>query len=223
MESLDDVIDAMIADRVIHRHRRTWLIAIALVVVLAVVIFFTGGWKKKEGRTVPTLTNLATTVGDATKVGAATTVSAGKWEFSFSRAEIVRTPKDKYTEAKAELRVYFDLKNIDTEEQTSDSLAGKLLVLVPGGGKDTIESNGADCRGELNWVVVYGLPPESCFTKFDVPADFTADLVEIGVLGEHYESDNGLLGANEDPYWHNPSPVAVVQLKPTVTVDSGGN
>ena len=38
VESLDDVIDAMIADRVIHRHRRKWLIAIALVVVLALVI-----------------------------------------------------------------------------------------------------------------------------------------------------------------------------------------
>ena len=49
MESLDDVIDAMIADRVIHRHRRKWLIAIAIVVVLAVVVFFTGGWKEKHG------------------------------------------------------------------------------------------------------------------------------------------------------------------------------
>ena len=47
MESLDDVIDAMIADRVIHRHRRKWLIALALVVVLVLVILFTGGWKEK--------------------------------------------------------------------------------------------------------------------------------------------------------------------------------
>ncbi len=51
MESLDDVIDAMIADRVIHRHRRKWLIALASIVVLAVVVFFTGGWKEKKGRT----------------------------------------------------------------------------------------------------------------------------------------------------------------------------
>ncbi|HET6989516.1 MAG TPA: hypothetical protein VFI00_23000 [Kribbella sp.] len=217
MESLDDVIDAMIADRVIHRHRRKWLIAIAIVVILAVVIFFTGGWRKKEGRTVPTLTNLS---GTAT-VGTAATVTAGRWEFSFSKAEIVRTPKDKYTQAKAELRVYFDLKNVDTEEHTSGSLNGKLLVLVPGGGKDVVDSNGADCRGEIGWVVVYGLPPESCFTKFDVAPDFAADMIEVGVLGESYDGDSGLLGANEDPYWHNEAPVAVVQLKPTVKVDTG--
>jgi hypothetical protein len=216
VESLDEVIDAMIADRVIHRHRRKWLIVIALVVVLAVVVFFTGGWKEKKGRTVPTLSNVG-------KVDSSTTVTAGKWEYSFSKAQIVRTPKDKYSEAKAELRVFFDLKNVDSEEHTSDSLSGKLLVLVPGGGKDTVESNGADCRGELNWVVVYGLPPESCFTKFDVDPDFNADIVEIGVLGEQYISDNGLLGASEDPYWHDEVPVAVVQLKPTVVVDHGEN
>ena len=73
MESLDDVIDAMIADRVIHRHRRKWLIAIALVVVLALVVLVTGGWKEKEGRTVPTLT-------------APATVEAGRCEFDFTKA-----------------------------------------------------------------------------------------------------------------------------------------
>ncbi|GAB2681346.1 hypothetical protein [Kribbella swartbergensis] len=203
MESLDDVIDAMIADRVIHRHRRKWLIAIALVVVLALVVLATGGWKEKEGRAVPTLT-------------APVTVESGKWEYNFTKAEIRVRKKGEYTDAEAELRVYFDLKNIDTEEQTSDSLNGTLLKFVPGGGKDLVDSNGANCRGELNWVLVYGLPPESCFTEFEVPPDFTADLVEIGVLGERYESDNALLGANDDPYWHNERPDAVVQLKPTV-------
>lgn len=203
MESLDDVIDAMIADRVIHRHRRKWLIAIALVVVLALVILATGGWKEKVGRTVPTLT-------------APATVEAGKWEYNVTKAEIRVRKKSEYREAEAELRVYFDLKNIDEEEKTSDSLQGKLLVFVPGGGQDLVESNGGECHGVLNWVVVYGLPPESCFTTFKVPADFSADLVEIGIQGERYESDNGLLGANEDPYWQNPRPDAVVQLKPTV-------
>ncbi|MFG1819130.1 hypothetical protein ACGFIF_35575 [Kribbella sp. NPDC049174] len=203
MESLDDVIDAMIADRVIHRHRRKWLIAIALVVVLALVILATGGWKEKVGRTVPTLT-------------APVTVEAGKWEYNVTKAEIRVRKKSEYREAEAELRVYFDLKNIDEEEKTSDSLQGKLLVFVPGGGQDLVESNGGECHGVLNWVVVYGLPPESCFTTFKVPADFSSDLVEIGIQGERYESDNGLLGANEDPYWQNPRPDAVVQLKPTV-------
>jgi hypothetical protein len=203
VESLDDVIDAMIADRVIHRHRRKWLIAIALVVVLALVILATGGWKEKQGRSVPTLT-------------APVTVEAGKWEYNFTKAEIRVKKKGEYTDAQTELRVYFDLKNIDAEEQTSDTLNGDLLLFVPGGGQENIDSNGADCRGELNWVIVYGLPPESCFTTFKVAPEFTADLVEVGVLGERYESDNGLLGANEDPYWHNERPDAVVQLKPTV-------
>ena len=203
MESLDDVIDAMIADRVIHRHRRKWLIAIALVVVLALVILATGGWKEKVGRTVPTLT-------------APATVESGKWEYNVTKAEIRVRKKSEYREAEAELRVYFDLKNIDEEEKTSDSLQGKLLVFVPGGGQDLVESNGGDCRGVLGWVVVYGLPPESCFTTFKVPADFSSDLVEIGIQGERYESDSGLLGLDEDPYWQSPRPDAVVQLKPAV-------
>jgi hypothetical protein len=203
VESLDDVIDAMIADRVIHRHRRKWLTAIALVVVLALVILATGGWKEKQGRSVPTLT-------------APVTVESGKWEYNFTKAEIRVKKKGEYTDAQTELRVYFDLKNIDAEEQTSDTLNGDLLLFVPGSGQENIDSNGADCRGELNWVIVYGLPPESCFTTFKVAPEFTADLVEVGVLGERYESDNGLLGANEDPYWHNERPDAVVQLKPTV-------
>ncbi|MEV0287360.1 hypothetical protein AB0H36_24865 [Kribbella sp. NPDC050820] len=209
MESLDDVIDAMIADRVIHRHRRKWLIAIALVVVLALVILATGGWKERKGRTVPTLT-------------APVTVESGKWEYNFTKAEIRVKKAGEYTDAETELRVYFDLKNIDEEEKTSDSLEGKLLVFVPGGGAEYVKSNGGDCRGALNWKVVYGLPPESCYTTFEVAPDFTSNLVEIGVLGERYEGDDSLFGANDDPYWQNERPDAVVQLKPeTVDVTEG--
>ncbi|MFI7059931.1 hypothetical protein ACIBL3_03015 [Kribbella sp. NPDC050124] len=209
MESLDDVIDAMIADRVIHRHRRKWLIAIALVVVLALVVLATGGWKERKGRTVPTLS-------------APVTVEAGKWEYNFTKAEIRVKKAGEYSDPETELRVYFDLKNIDEEEMTSDSLPGKLLVFVPGGGAEYVDSNGADCRGELNWVIVYGLPPESCYTTFKVAPDFTSDLVEIGVQGERYESDDSLFGANDDPYWQNERPDAVVQLKPeTVDVTEG--
>ena len=208
MESLDDVIDAMIADRVIHRHRRKWLIAIAVVVVLAVVVFFTGGWKQKEGRKVPTLT-------------APVTLTSGRFEFNFTKAEIVRTPATKFTEAKAELLVYFDAKNVDDQEHTSVNVRSNLLRLIPSGSKDLVESNGNDCRGVLGWELVYGLPSESCFTKLEIPADFSADVVEIGVLGERYESDPSVLGANDDPYWHNEQADAVVQLKPTVRVDNG--
>jgi hypothetical protein len=207
VESLDDVIDAMIADRVIHRHRRKWLIAIALVVVLALVVLATGGWKEKQGRTVETVT-------------APVTVTAGRWEYSFTKAEIRRKAKTDYSDAESTLRVYFDLKNIDDEEHESDSLAGDLLLWVPGGGQDTVDSNGANCRGELNWVLVYGLPPESCYTEFKIPADYTADMVEVGVLGERYEGDTGMLGADDTPYWHNERPDAVVQLlKPAIVED----
>jgi hypothetical protein len=204
VESLDDVIDAMIAERVIHRHRRKWLIAIAIVVVLALVILATGGWKEKKGRKVETLQ-------------APVTVEAGRFELGFSKASIIRTPKTTYDPAKARVEVSLELKNIDTEEHTSHRLDGDLLVLVPGGGQDIIKSNGATCRGELGYVLVYGLPPETCTSKFDVPADFKGDVLEFGVLGEKYVADNGLLGATEDPYWQAETPVAVVRV-PTTTV-----
>jgi len=208
VESLDEVIDAMIADRVIHRHRRIWLLLIALIVAAALVVLATGGWKEKKGRTVPTLE-------------APATVTAGRFEFNFTKAEIVRKPKTDYSEAETTLRVYFTAKNIDSEEHKSESVQGSLLRFVPGGGADLVDSNGGDCHGGLNWELVYGLPPEECSTKFDVEPDFTADVVEIGVLQEHFEGDNGSLGLNEKPYWHNEDAAAVVRLKPTVVIDDG--
>jgi hypothetical protein len=208
VESLDEVIDAMIADRVIHRHRRIWLLLIALIVAAALVILATGGWKEKKGRVVPTLT-------------APATVTAGRFEFGFTKAEIVRKPKTEYSEAETTLKVYFTAKNIDSEEHTSESVSSDLLVFVPGGGEDLVDSNGGDCQGALNWDLVYGLPPSECSTKFKVAPDFAADMVEIGVLGEQYEADNGSLGLSEKPYWQHETPVAVVQLKPTVVVDDG--
>jgi len=214
VESLDDVIDDLIADRVIRRHRRIWLIVIAVVVALALLVLATGGWKEKVGRSVPTLEASA---------DAPATVTAGRWEYTFSKAEIVREPKTEYSAAKAELRVYFDVRNIDTEDKASDAPRSELLRWVPGGGKDLVKSNGANCRGELNWVIVYGLPPESCFTKFEIEPEFKADQIEIGILGEQYISDNGLLGADEDPYWQSPIAAAVVRLKPTVVIKDEEN
>jgi hypothetical protein len=211
VESLDDVIDAMIADRVIHRHRRKWLIALALVVVLAVVLFLTGGFKEHQGRSIPTF-------------DAPTTVQAGRFEYGFTAAKIIREPKTDYSEAKARLQVYFDLKNIDTETQTAISLNGRNLRLVPGGGADLIESNGANCHGELNVVQVYGLASQPCFTKFDVPADFAEETVEIGVMAEEFKTDDGITGAqDETPYWHSAGVAhSVVRLKTTVEIEKVG-
>ncbi|MFC9686941.1 hypothetical protein ACFTSF_00240 [Kribbella sp. NPDC056951] len=205
MESLDDVIDDLIADRVIRRHRRTWLIVIGVVIAAALLVLATGGWKQRVGRAVPTY-------------DAPATVAAGRFEFSFTKAEIIREPKTEYSAAKAELRVYFDVRNIDTEEHASTSVRNEVLRMVPGGGADLVKSNGASCRGETGWAIVPGLPPESCFTKFEIAPDFAADQIEVGILGEQYISDNGLIGANEDPYWQQPKAAAVVRMKPTVVV-----
>ncbi|WP_432943420.1 hypothetical protein ACQPXM_00045 [Kribbella sp. CA-253562] len=207
MESLDDVIDAMIADRVIHRHRRKWLIALALVVALVVVLLLTGGFKEHQGRTIPTF-------------DAPTTVQAGRFEYGFTEAKIIREPKTDYSEAKARLQVYFDLKNIDTETKASTSMQGRLLRLVPGGGAELIESNGASCHDELNVVIVHGLPSQPCYAKFDVPADFAEDEVEIAVLAEEYKSDEKTMGADEKPYWHSAGvPHSVVRLKATIETE----
>lgn len=203
MESLDDVIDAMIADRVIHRHRRKWLIAIAAILVLALVIFLTGGWKEKKGRQVDTL-------------DAPVTLTAGRYEFAFTSAEIVRTPKTTYDPAKSRLVVSFDLKNVDTEKKETQSLSGDLLQVVPADGSDPIKSNGATCRGQLGYKVVYGLSALTCTSEFKVPNDFKATVVEVGVLGEKFESDSALLGLSEKPYWHNEAADAVIRI-PTTT------
>lgn len=209
MESLDEVIDAMIADRVIHRHRRIWLILIALVVAAILVVLATGGWKEKKGRTVPTLE-------------APVTITAGRFEYGFTKAEIVRKPKTDYSKAETTLKVYFTAKNIDSEEQTSTSMGHGMMRFVPGGGKDNIESGGDTCHEDkLNWPLVYGLPSEECSTDFEVAPDFAADVVEIGILQEHFEGDNAALGLQDKPYWHNEDAAAVVRLKATVVIDDG--
>ena len=72
-------------------------------------------------------------------------------------------------------------------------------------------------------MLVYGLPPESCFTTFKVEPDFAAKTIEIGVLGENYEATSGVFGANDNEFWQNEAPVAVVRLDPAVVTDNGGN
>lgn len=205
MESLDDVIDAMIADRVIHRHRRKWLIALALVVVLAVVIFFTGGWKEKQGRRVDTL-------------DAPVTIEAGRFEVGISKAIIWRTPKTEYSEAKSRLAVEVQLKNIDEEDRTSTRFDSDLLRwVIPG--KDPIKAENVTCKEVIGYILVYGLPAESCVVEFKVSPNFSTDQVEIGVLAERYTADSGLLGASEKPYWHNEQAKAVVRVPTTIETE----
>ncbi|GAA2833481.1 hypothetical protein [Kribbella solani] len=208
MESLDEIIDAMIADRVIHRHRRIWLVVIALVVVAALVVLATGGWKERKGRSVPTLT-------------APATVTAGRYEFDFTTAVILRKPKTDYSEAETRLRVSFKAKNIDSEEHKSQSPDSGLLLFVPGHGADLVDATGITCRGEVTWVLVYGLPPEDCYTEFKVEPDFKADEVEIGVQAESFEATSGVFGANDTKFWQNEAPVAVVRFTPSEKTDGG--
>lgn len=198
----------MIADRVIHRHRRKWLIAIAVLVVLVLVVLVSGGWKYKQGRKVPT-------------VSAPATVTAGRYEFGFDRAEIRRTPKTKYDEAKAVLRVYFTAKNLDSEESTATSVDSEVLRYVPGGKADLVHAEGVTCNGASGWVLVYGLPPQDCYTDFKVGPNFTADMVEIGVLAESYKAVEGVFGASDDKYWQDPVATEVVRFEPKVVVDKG--
>ena len=207
MESLDDVIDAMIADKVIHRHRRKWLIAVGLVVILAVVIFFTGGWKEHKGRSVDTM-------------DAPTTLKAGRFEIGITGATIIRTPKTDYSAAKARLEVELQLKNIDDEEHASDSFNSDLLRWVIAG-KDPVKPANVSCKDkEIGYVLVYGLPAESCIAKFDVSPNYSANLTEIGVLAEKFESADTLMGASDNEYWQSETAVAVVRVPTKITTES---
>ena len=207
MESLDDVIDAMIADQVIHRHRRKWLIALGIVVVLAVVIFFTGGWKEKKGRTVDTM-------------DAPVTLKAGRFEIGVSDAKIIRKPKTEYSPAEARLAVAVQLKNTDDEEKASVRFDSNMLRwVVPG--KEPIKPANVKCKDEavLGYTLVYGLPAEACVATFDTSPNFKTDQIEIGVLKESYRSASGLLGATEKPYWQGEEAVAVVRVKTTIETE----
>jgi hypothetical protein len=201
---LDDVIDQVIAERVINRHRGKWIALFALLVVLALVILVLGGWKAPTGRQVPTYK-------------APYTVAAGRFEFSFESAELKITPATKYDEAKTTVSVTVFIKNIDGETRTTYSMSGNLLRLVPTKGK-LVESNGATCDADLNYKIVYGLPAKKCTASFDVPASYRDTAVEIGVFAESYESDDDPM-ATDQPYWHNEKAVAVVQLEAKIVTE----
>lgn len=200
MESLDDVIDAMIADRVIHRHRRKWLILITVVLVLAVVIFFLGGWKAKTGVAVDT-------------VSAPYTVDAGRFEYGITSAKIVRTPKTGYSEAKAKVAVTLDVLNKDAETKTSAGVNGADLLLVTGEG-EPLEAS-VRCRDDFGYKLVFGLPAVKCTAEYDVPPDYDNTQVKVGVLGQAYEEPNSLIGGDELE-WQQGDALVVVQMEATV-------
>lgn len=202
---LDDVIDAMIADRVIHRHLRKWIIGFAVLVALVLIIWLTGGWKETTERT-------------AEEFQAPVTLEAGRYELHFTGAKVISKPKGEYTDAETRVEVAFDLRNIDHETRTTESMNGDLLRLIPGRGGKLIKANGATCRGELNYGPVYGLPAVPCTAKFEVPIGFKETDLEVGLLAEEFFSDEGL-GSTDNPYWHDQKVVGVVQLKATLETE----
>lgn len=202
---LDDVIDAMIADRVIHRHRRKWLVLIATVVVLALVILALGGWKEYQGRKIPTLE-------------APASIDAGRFQLEITGAKIIHRPKTTNTEGKSRVEVELDIRNIDDEEKTSNSMSGDMLRLVTPG--EILKSNGATCNGDLGYKLVYGLPAVHCTSKFDVPAGFSTTVLEVGVVGEVHKASD-VLGSTDDPFWQDGKALAVVRITATQETETG--
>jgi hypothetical protein len=203
VESLDDVIDAMIADRVIHRHRRKWLIALAVVVVLALVILVTGGWKKRTGAAVDT-------------VDAPYTVDAARFEYGIRSAKIVRTPKTEYQKAEAKVIVSMDAKNTDSETKASASINGDDLLLVVANGEPL--SAGVRCKDDFGYNLVYGLRSVECTAEYEVAPDYDDTAVKIGVVGQAYEAENSLVSSDE-PVWQQGDALVVVQMKATVETE----
>lgn len=200
---LDDVIDGMIADRVIHRHLRKWVIGFAVLIALVLVILVTGGWKESTERT-------------AEEFQTPVTLEVGRYEMHFTGAKVISKPKGAYTDAETRVEVAFDLRNIDEETRTTSSVNGEILRLIADG--KLIKSNGATCRDQLNYGVVYGLPPVPCTAKFEVPVGFKETDLEVAVLAEMYVSDDSIDGDGE-PYWHDQKVVGVVQVKATLETE----
>lgn len=198
---LDDVIDQMIVERVIHRHRRKWVIGFVLLVVFIVAVYFLGGWERHVGRGVD-------------EFPAPATLNTGRFEVGIKTATIEHTKADKYSKAESVLKVSIDVRNVDEETHRSESLTDDVLRLVTAQDK-LISSNGAECRGELHYPLVYGLPAEECVSEFELPAGYDDTEVEIGVVSEVYRGDEGI-GVTDDPYWQEGHGLAVVQLQAKV-------
>lgn len=197
---LDDVIDQMIAERVIHRHRRKW-IAFFVVVLLAIsLIWVLNGFDEPQKRTLET-------------VQAPHGFELGRWEYNFESATITNEPKGKYTEAKSTVTLKVALKNLDSETKQSNSLSSGRLLLVPKKGK-LIDSQGAKCRGQSSYKIVYGLPAEECTISFEVPPPFHETALRVAVLTEEFKSDTGI-STSDKPYWHDGDAQIIVEFTAT--------
>jgi hypothetical protein len=195
---LDEVIDEMIAERVIHRHRRKWIVFFVLLVVGILVVWLLNGWDEPKRTVIKT-------------VDAPYTFEGGRFEYQISDAALHRTPKGKYTDASAELIVSMGIKNIDEETKESTSVQGDLLYLLPRNGKP-VASNGATCNGDLNYKLVYGLPTQECTVRFEVPPTYTDTDVRMAIFTEEFRSDADIIGASENPYWHEGDIELIVKM-----------
>jgi hypothetical protein len=185
---LDEVIDQMIAERVIQRHRRKWIVFFALLFVGILVVWLLNGWDEPKRTTIKT-------------VDAPYTFEGGRFEYQINAATLHHTPKGKFTEASAQLIVSMGIKNIDSEKKESNSVSGNLLYLLPRTGKP-VASNGATCNGDLNYKLVYGLPTQECTVKFDVPPTYEDTAVRMAIFAEEFRDDGNIIGVSDEPYWH---------------------
>ena len=81
-----------------------------------------------------------------------------------------------------------------------------------------LKSNGATCRGQLNYGAVYGLPPVPCTAKFEVPVGFKETDLEVGVLAEEFRTSE-ILGDAGEPFWQGEKVVGVVLVKGTLETE----
>ncbi len=195
---LDEVLDQMIAERVIHRHRRKWIAAFVALVLAIGLIWVFGGWSEPARA-------------DVDIVQAPYTIRTGRFEFQIDSATLTKTPAGKYSEAKAEITVRMGIRNIDEETQESDSVLSDLLYIAVKKG-DPIKSSGTTCNGELNYKLVYGLPTQECSVRFEVPPTYSDTAVRLAVFDEEYRSDSGTIGATDEEYWHTGDLQVIVEL-----------
>ena len=203
---LDEVLDQMIAERVIHRHRRKWIIGFVAFVVAVGLIWILGGWEEPARS-------------DVDVVQAPYTVQTGRFEYQIESAVLSKKPAGKYSDAEANMIVRMGIRNIDTETQESDSIKSDLLYVGQKKG-EPIASSGATCNGDLNYKLVYGLPTQDCTVRFKMPPTYTDTAVRLIVLAEEYRSDSGSIGATDDEYWHTGRVQLVVELTATVETES---
>lgn len=195
---LDEVLDQMIAERVIHRHRRKWIALFVVLVVVVALIWVLGGWDKPARS-------------DVKVVQAPYTIQTGRFEYAIESATLTKKAAGKYSEAQAEINVRMGIRNLDKETKESDSVLSDLLYVVPKKG-GPVQSSGTTCNQDLNYKLVYGLPTQECSVKFRMTPDYSDTAVRLVVFDEVFRSDAGVIGATDESYWHTGTVQLVVEL-----------